>query len=64
MFVGRGHRSSFEDASTGSKGSNAAGDLQALIDRIHKDADVTREALEQAPYLDLKRDPFLQPAST
>ncbi len=35
--------------------------LEALIARIHKDADVTREALEQEQMACLTTDPFLQP---
>lgn len=38
-----------------------ASPLQALVDRIHQDADATREALDQLPYSPLKDDPFLQP---
>ena len=32
------------------------------MERIHRDADVAREALEQPPYAELRRDPFLRPA--
>ncbi len=35
--------------------------LEALIARIHKDADVTREALEYQEMAQLKSDPFLRP---
>lgn len=35
--------------------------LQALIDRIHKDAAVTEEALEGDMYQHYKLDPFLAP---
>lgn len=34
---------------------------QALIDKIHEDADVTRAALDQEPYASMQADPCLQP---
>jgi hypothetical protein len=37
--------------------------LEALIARIHKDADVTRDALEQEQMACLNADPFLKPGS-
>lgn len=36
--------------------------LEALVARIHRDADVAREALQQEPYQGLKADGFLQPS--
>lgn len=33
--------------------------LQALIDRIHRDAEVSKEALAHAIYQQQKQDPFL-----
>ena len=38
--------------------------LDALIARIHADADVARTALDQMPLASLALDPFLQPAAT
>ena len=35
--------------------------LQALIDRIHRDAEVAEEALEHEAYQQYRREAFLQP---
>lgn len=37
--------------------------LQALIDRIHRDAEVSKEALAHPQYQQQKEDPFLLPAT-
>jgi riboflavin kinase len=37
--------------------------LEALIKRIHRDADVTRQALEDERLVAYKHDAFLQPRS-
>ena len=39
------------------------GAAQALIARIHRDAEVSKEALEQPAYLPFKGDTFLRPSS-
>jgi len=38
--------------------------LDALIARIHADADVARAALDKMPLASLAMDPFLQPSAT
>lgn len=38
--------------------------LDALIKRIHKDADVTRQSLSSSELASLRDHPFLRPAST
>jgi riboflavin kinase len=37
--------------------------VEALVQRIHMDADVAREALEEPAYLEFRGDPFLRPAA-
>ena len=39
------------------------GSLEALIARIHKDADVTRDALDLEQMACLTADPFLKPGA-
>lgn len=36
--------------------------VQALVERIHRDAEVTREALQHEAYAQWRSDPFLLPA--
>eukprot|EP00201_Polytomella_parva_P010840 CAMPEP_0175072126 /NCGR_PEP_ID=MMETSP0052_2-20121109/19702_1 /TAXON_ID=51329 ORGANISM="Polytomella parva, Strain SAG 63-3" /NCGR_SAMPLE_ID=MMETSP0052_2 /ASSEMBLY_ACC=CAM_ASM_000194 /LENGTH=172 /DNA_ID=CAMNT_0016339527 /DNA_START=1 /DNA_END=519 /DNA_ORIENTATION=- len=37
--------------------------LEALIERIHKDADISKKALDLPEFLEKKNDPFLKPQS-
>lgn len=39
------------------------GSLEALVEQIHRDADVTRAALQSEPLKGFAGDPFLQPGS-